>query len=198
MVCTRGIGRFAGLHIWPIHDGGVHLTWHRIADRVAVQGVRRPVDEDYPVRDQKIVGGGAIVGEGTDDLAVIVAVIGKAIGLDYRPIGKVAEQQVGRVLDAMLLLRAGTATQRNVAPAGDRVAADILLRLDYDHRRAGLPRHDGRRESHGSGANHHDVCLPAPSVRGMRGLGRGKAWRDEAARGHRRARNHSLPEEASP
>ena len=94
------------------------------------QRVRRLVDEDHPMRDQPFVGGGAIVGEGADDLAVVVAVVGKAVRFDHRPIGQVAEQQVGRVLDAVLLLRAGAAAQRNVAAAGDRVAADILLRLD--------------------------------------------------------------------
>ena len=88
-------------------------------------GVRRLVDEDHAMRDQPLIGGGAVVGEGADDLAIVVAVVGKAVGFDHRPIGEVAEQQVGRVLDPVLLLRAGAAAQRNVAAAGDRVAADV-------------------------------------------------------------------------
>ena len=136
---------------------------------------------------RKIVGGGAIASaKALMDLAVIVAVIGKAIGLDHRPIGQVAKNSRWSPR-CVLSLRDGTATQRNVAPAGDRVAAHLPLRLDYDHRRAGLPRHDGRRESHGSAAILR--CLPPGSIgRGPRGPGRGKAWRDETAGGHRRLR----------
>ena len=165
---------------------------------VAAARVGRLVDEDDAMRDQEIEGGGAIVGKGADDLAVVVAVVGKAIGLDHRPIGEIAEDEIGRILDAVFLLRAGAAAERNVAAAADGVAADMLLRLDDDHRRAGLARDDRRREAHGAGADHHDVCLPAPSGRGMRGPGRGKAWRGETAGGHRRARNHNLSEEAPP
>ncbi len=62
--------------------------------------------------------GDAVVGEGADDLAVVVAVVGEAVGLDDRPVGQVAEQQVGRVLDAVFLLHAGAAAERNVAAAG--------------------------------------------------------------------------------
>ena len=61
--------------------------------------------------------GGAVVGEGADDLAVVVAVVGHAVRLDDRPVGEVLEQQVGRILDAVFLLHAGAAAERHVAAA---------------------------------------------------------------------------------
>ena len=70
------------------------------------------------------------------DLAVVVAIIGKAVRLDHRPVGQVAEQQVGRIVDAVFLLHAGAAAQRHIAAAADGVAADMVLRLDHDDRRA--------------------------------------------------------------
>jgi hypothetical protein len=37
----------------------------------------------------------AVVGERPDDLAIVVPVVGKAIGLDDRPVREVAEEQIG-------------------------------------------------------------------------------------------------------
>jgi hypothetical protein len=159
VACTAGS---AGLHHGPVHDGAVHLAWHRIADRVAAARVRSLVHENHAVRDQPFVGGDAVVGEGADDLAIVVAIIGEAVGFDHRPVGEVVEQQIGRVLDAMLLLRAGAAAERHVATAGDGVAADMLLRLDHDDRRARLARDDRRRQARGAGADHHDIRFVGP------------------------------------
>ena len=93
-----------------------------------------------PCATQPFEGRRAVVGEGADDLAVVVAVIGKAVRLDHRPIGQVAEQQVGRVLDAVFLLHAGAAAERDVAAAAGGVAAGMRLRLDEDDRSASFAR----------------------------------------------------------
>ena len=134
----RGIGGFAGLHHRPGTDRGVHLARHRVAHRVAATRVRCLVDEHHAVRHQPFVGGDAVVGESSDDLAIVVAVVGKAVGFDDRPIGEVVEHQVGRVLDAMLPLCAGAAAERNVAAAGDGMAADMRFGFDDDNGSARL------------------------------------------------------------
>ena len=69
------VGRRAGLDQRPIHRRAVHRAQHRIADRRAALAVRRLVDEHDAMLAQELEGGGAVVGEGADDLAVIVAVI---------------------------------------------------------------------------------------------------------------------------
>ena len=51
------------LHHGPVHDGSVHFTRHRVANRVAAQRVRRLVDEDHPMRDQPVIRGDVIVDE---------------------------------------------------------------------------------------------------------------------------------------
>jgi hypothetical protein len=57
------------------------------------------------------------VGKGADDLAVVIAVIGKAVGTDDRPVCQVAEQQVGRIFNAVFLLDAGGTAERDIAAA---------------------------------------------------------------------------------
>ena len=79
--------------------------------------VRRPVDDLHAVREQEFERRHAVVGEGADDLAVVVAVGRKAVGLDHRPVGQVLEEQIGRILDAVFLLVAGAAAERQIAAA---------------------------------------------------------------------------------
>src|SRR5438876_332450 len=82
-----------------------------------VAAVRRLVDHLHAVGEQPFKGGSAVVGEGADDLAVVVAVVRGAGGLHHRPVGEVAVDEVGRVLDAVFLLVAGAAAERQVAAA---------------------------------------------------------------------------------
>ncbi len=131
----RRIGRLAGLHQSASPSTAQCISrGTELPTELPPTRVRRLVDEDDAVRHQPLEGGGAVVGEGADDLAVVVAVIRKAVRLDHRPVGQVAEQQVGRIRDAVFLLHAGAAAQRHVAAAGDGVAADIGFGLDQDDR----------------------------------------------------------------
>ena len=81
----------------------------------------------------------------------------------------------------MFLLHAGAAAERNVAAAGDRVAADVRLGLHQDDRCAGLARDDRRRQSGRAGADHDDVgLLPPFGGRRNRARGHGGACRTSA------------------
>ncbi len=140
----------------------MHGAQHRVADRGAALAVRRLVDEHHAMLAQELERGGAVVGEGPDDLAVVVAVVRKAVGLHHRPIGEVLEHQVGRILDAVALLHAGAAAERHVAAAHPRVAADMRLRLDHDHRGARFLGRDRGRETGRARADDDDVGLAMP------------------------------------
>src|SRR6185436_1119096 len=111
------------------------------------------VYEDHALLEQPLIGRGAVVGEGADDFAVVVAVIGEAVGLHHGPVGEVVEQQVGRVVDARGLLGAGAAAERYVAAADRRVAANIEVGLDYQHRGTVLAGRDRRGQARRSGAD---------------------------------------------
>ena len=184
-----GVGRAAGLHHRPVHHRGVVLARHRIADRAAAQRVRRLVDEDDAVRHQPFEDIGAVVGEGADDLAVVVAIVGKAVGLDHRPIGQVAEQEVGRILDAVFFLPAGAAAERDIAAAAGPVATGMGLGLDQDDRRASLARDDRGGKSRSARADHHDVRLALPF--GGRPLRLGERRLRRCERGGGQGRRHA-------
>jgi hypothetical protein len=85
------------------------------------------------MRDQPFESRGAVVGKGADDLAVVVAVIGKAVRTDHRPVGQIAEQEVRRIRDAISLLDAGATAERDIPTADDGMATDILLGFDKDY-----------------------------------------------------------------
>ena len=76
-------------------DDAVHLARHGVADRIAADRIGRLIDEFDALCEQPFERRGAVVGEGADDLAVVVAVIGKAVRTDHRPIGQIAKQEVG-------------------------------------------------------------------------------------------------------
>ena len=114
------------------------------------------------MREQEFERRHAVVGEGADDLAVVVAIGRKAVGLDHRPVGQVLEEQIGRIRDAVFLLVAGAAAERQIAAGGDGVAADMVLRLDDDDRRAGLARDNRGRQAGRAGADDDDVGLAIP------------------------------------
>ncbi len=164
------IGRHAGLHHRPIHDRAVHFPRHRIADRGSAEIVGCLVDEDDPVRDKPFERGRTVVGESADDFAIVVAVVGKAVRLDHRPIGQIAEQQVRGIVDAVFLLHAGAAAERHIAAARDGVAADILLGLDENDRGSSFARHNGGRQARCARTDDHDVCRVLPFGRRSRSL----------------------------
>ena len=121
----------------------MHFPRHRVADRNAAALVRGLVGEGDTMGHQPVVGRDVVVGEGADDLAVVVAIVRKSVGLHDRPVGEILEHQVGRVVNAMFLLRAGSAAKRHVAATDDCMAAEARLCLDHDDRCARFPRHDG-------------------------------------------------------
>jgi hypothetical protein len=141
------IGGVAGLDHRPVHHRAMQGAQRRNADFMAAAVVRRPLHHLDPVREQEFERRRTVVGEGANDLAVVITVWRKAVGHDDRPIGQVPKQQIGRILDAVFLLIAGAGAERQVATAGDGMAADVILGLDYDHRRAGFTRHDRGRKA---------------------------------------------------
>ena len=143
----------------------MHLARQRIADAVAAALVRPLVDEEDAVRQEPFEGGDGLIGEGTHDFAVVVAVIGKAVRPHDGPVGEIAEEQVGRVWDAVFPLHAGAAAQRHVAAADHGVAADMVLGLDQDHLAPGLARDDRRRHAARARPHHHHVRLMVPAPR---------------------------------
>ena len=155
------IGRLAGMHHRKVADIDLHGAQHRHADLVP-DAVGLPVDHLDAMREQEFEGGDAVVGEGTDDLAVIIAIRRKAVGLDHRPVGEIAEEQIGQILDTVFLLVAGAAAERQVAAGGDGMAADPRLRFDHDDRSAGFARHDRRRHSGRARPDHHDIGFAVP------------------------------------
>ena len=155
------IGRSAGMNHRPIGDVDLHGAQRRNPDLMS-DLIRRPVDDLDAMRQQPLEGRHAVVGEGADDLAVVIAVGRKAVGLDHGPVGQILEEQIGRILDAVFLLIAGAAAERQVAARGDGMAADMRLRLDHDHRRAGLARHDGGRHAGRAGSDDDDIGFAIP------------------------------------
>ena len=155
------IGRSAGMDHRPVFDRNLHGAQRRDADLMA-DLVRRPVDNLDAVRQQKFECRHAVIGEGADDLAIVVAIGRKAVGLDHRPVGQIVEEQVGRIRDAVFLLVAGAAAERQVAARGDGVAADMRLRLDDDDRGAGFTRDDRGRHSGRARADDDNVGLAIP------------------------------------
>jgi hypothetical protein len=155
------IGRLAGVNHRPAGDIDLHGAQHRDADLVA-DAVGLAVDDFDAMGEQEFERRDAIVGKGADDLAVVIAIGRKAVALDHRPVGKIAEKQIGRILDAVFLLVAGAAAERQVAARGDGMTADARLCLHDDHRGAGLARHDRGRHPRGARADDDDIGFAVP------------------------------------
>ena len=152
-----------------------------ITDGVAAATIRRFIHKDDSLRDQPFVGRSGVIGEGADDFAVVVAVIGEAVGFDDRPVGEVGEQDVGRIVDAVLFLGAGAAAQIHVAAAENGVAADVVIGVDQDHGGAILSGLNRGGQAGGAGSDDHDVRFAVPAarewdLRGQRGERRRGAY----------------------
>jgi hypothetical protein len=114
------------------------------------------------MRQQPVVGGDIVVSERTHNLAVVVAIVRKAVGLDNRPVGEILKQQVGRVFNAVLALRASAGPERDVAAADHGVAAGMRLGFHQDHGAAGFACHNRRRQARRTGADHDHIRLGMP------------------------------------
>ena len=113
--------------------------------------------------DEEFKGGRGVVRVGADDFFIVVAVVGEAVGLDHGPVGQVAEEDFGRILDAVLLLAAGAAAEGHIAAAQNGVAADVGVGVDHDDRCAMLDGGNGGGKPRGSRANHHYVGFLVPA-----------------------------------
>ena len=58
---------------------------------------------------EKVVGENVVVGESANDVAVVEAVLGGAVGLHYGPVGEVLEDDIGRIHDSGRFLGRGAA-----------------------------------------------------------------------------------------
>ena len=82
------------------------------------------------------------------------------------------------------------AAEGDVAAAFDRVSADVVVLLDYDHGGAALGGGDGCGKSGGAGADNDDVGGEVPMPFKLRGVGFFRA--DAAKRGSAEARGRFL------
>ena len=132
-----------------------------------------PLPED----DQPFESRGAVVGKGADDLAVVVAVIGKAVWTDHGPVGQIAEQEVRRIRDAVFVLDAGATAERDIATADDGMAADIFLGFDKDYGTACFACDDRGGQPCRPRADHDDIgrAVPVNRVLAWRRAGYGSA-----------------------
>ncbi len=162
------LDRLAGLHQRIVQVERMRFARRRVADRAAAEIVGSLVEKDDAVRAQPFERRGAMVGEGANELAVVVPIVGEAIRLNDRPIGQIAEHEIGRVLDTVLLLRARAAAERKIAAAADGVAADVILGFEQHDVGARFPRDDRRGKSRRPGADHDHVGLSIPMPRRTR------------------------------
>ena len=99
------------------------------------------------VADEKFIGRRTMIGKGAHDFAVVVAEIRRAIVLHHGPVGEIGEYRIGRIGDAVFLLRTGAAAERHIAAANDRMAADVVVSFDDDYRTTLIAGFDRRRQA---------------------------------------------------
>ncbi len=80
---NRRIGGLAIVPHRPMHHGAVHFARHRVSDRVSANGIGSFVDKNDAVCDEPFKGGGAVVGKGANDFAIVIPVIREAVGADH-------------------------------------------------------------------------------------------------------------------
>src|SRR5579871_132398 len=155
--------RSARLILRPCHRRRMVLARSRVSGRARAAVVRGAVDEDHPMGHEPFERRRALIGEGADDLTVVVTVVREAVGLDDRPVSQIGKEQVRRIDDPVLLLHAGAAAQSDVAPADCRMAADVPVCLDHEHGCAAFSRRNGRREPCSPRADDYYVCFLIPA-----------------------------------
>ncbi len=158
------VGRVGTLQPGALGPDRMIFPRRRIAGRRRALVVRRFIGKLDAVLEQKLERDGAVIGEGAHDRAIIVTEIGRAVGLDDRPIGEVGKYRVRRIGNIILLLRAGAAAKSHMAAADDRMAADIVVRLDDDHRRPIVDRLDRCGDPRRARTDYDNVRLEIPVV----------------------------------
>ena len=99
--------RLAGLGDGPVHRHRVHLPQGGVADGCSAKGVRGLVCEHNAMGQQPVIGRNIFIGEGSDDLSIVVTVIRKTVRLHDGPVGIVEEHEIGGVLHPSSFLRRG-------------------------------------------------------------------------------------------
>jgi len=140
------------------------FAWRRVARAVRAGIVRRDLLEHDAIGHEKFVRGGAMIGEGPHDGAVIVSVIRPAVGLHDGPVRQVGKDDVWRIRDAVFALRACTPAKRDVATAHHGMPAYIVVRFDHEHGRPLIAGLNGGGEPRGAGANNHDIRFQVPAL----------------------------------
>ena len=158
------------------------LTGSGVAAGVAACGVRSFLHERDAVLDQPFVGQGALVGKGANDFLVVVAIIGKTVGLDDRPVRQVREQNIGRIDHSIFFLPARAAAQRDISAAQDGVPADVRVRVDQDHGRSAFGRLNRCGQSRGARADDYDIRFFVPMGRAPFGFYRFDAQSGDGGR----------------
>ena len=126
---------------------GVILARRGIARVVTALIVGRDRFELDAVAEEKFIGRRAMIGERAHHFAVVVTEIRPAVVLHHGPVGQIGEYRIGRIGDAVFLLRAGAAAERHIAAADDRMAADVIVSFDDDYRPALIAGFDRRRQA---------------------------------------------------
>ena len=157
-----GVRRLAGLNYGPCHDGYVVGPGHRGAGRLRTAPVGRPIHKNYATVQEKVVDQDVVVGESANDVAVVEAEVGGAVGLHQRPVGEVLEEDIRRIHYSRLFLGPRAAAQRDISGADDGVAPDVPVGLYQDYRRVVLHGCNGGGQPGSSGPDHHDVRFSIP------------------------------------
>ena len=113
-----------------------------------------------------------LVGEHAHQVAVAVAALAMVVAHPVR------EHQVGRILDAELLLQRVAAAETDAAARQHAAAADVVVLVDHDHRGAEIERRDGGGQARDAGADDDHVggVVPAQAGRALRrGFAGGRA-----------------------
>jgi hypothetical protein len=121
--------------------------------------------EDDAVLEEEFKGGRLVVGERALHAAVVVAILRHSVRFDDRPVGQVLEQRVGRILDAIFLLRACASAERDLSAVEDAVSADVVIGLHHDNRGAMVGGADRGRQAAGARANDDDIGIDVPPGR---------------------------------
>jgi len=153
-------------------------------------GARHPpvaVRAGYPthtdvISHQKFPGGGAVVGIGPMQIALVVPVRRLGRGVHHRPVGVIPEQEVrilGQLLHGVLSrssdesfavalagdvsqLKRIPAAQRNLSAAVQHLAAQVEVLIDDDDGRPEIARANGGRQPGAPAADDHHVGLVVP------------------------------------
>jgi len=181
---VRAAGTRGAFSRLPFSPDAVMLTLRAEADRVAAHIVRCLVDKLHAVLQQKFKGRSLVIGERVLHRAVVIAVVRLTAALHDAPVRQILEERFRIILDSVLLLEGGAAAKRHIAARRNRVAADIVVRIDHEDGKTRVTGSDRGRESGRAGTDHDDIRGVVPllgKLLGFRSEGRGDSAKQRAA-----------------